>query len=357
MNTFGKLFSITTFGESHGAGIGVVIDGCPAGLKITPADIQKELDRRKPGQSNISTQRKEQDEVQIISGVTEGKTTGSPICLMVANTDQRSNDYINLKDAYRPGHADFTYEEKYGHREWRGGGRASARTTLAQVAAGAVAKKYLKEKLGIEIIGFVDQVGEVKYEKNYAKISLKNIEANPVRCPDEKCAKQMIALIEEVKSKGDSIGGSVTAVIRNAPIGLGSPVFDKLPADLAKAMMGINAAKGFEIGSGFKTIEMRGSEHNDAMQMASGKIKMKTNFSGGTLGGISNGENIYFRVAFKPTSTIAIEQDTVNKSKKAVKLKAFGRHDPCIVPRAVPIVEAMAALVILDHYLRYKAYK
>lgn len=357
MNTFGKLFTITTFGESHGAGIGVVIDGCPAGLNIAETDIQKELDRRKPGQSKISTQRKEDDNVQILSGVTDGITTGAPICLMVKNSDARSDDYQNLKDAYRPGHADFTYDKKYGHREWRGGGRSSARTTLAQVAAGAIAKKFLKEKAGIEILGFVDQVGEIKSEVNYVKISQKLVESNPVRCPDEKTAKKMIDLIEAVKSGGDSIGGSVSAVIRNAPIGLGSPVFDKLPADLAKAMMGINAAKGFEIGSGFSAIEMRGSEHNDAMYSGKGRAIMKTNFAGGTLGGISNGEDIYFRVAFKPTSTIAKTQQTINSKTKNITLNATGRHDPCIVPRAVPIVEAMAALVIIDHYLRYKAYK
>ncbi|MFA6171654.1 MAG: chorismate synthase [Patescibacteria group bacterium] len=357
MNTFGKLFTITTFGESHGAGVGAIIDGCPAGLEITEAYIQKELDRRKPGQSKITTQRKEEDKIQILSGVTGGKTTGAPILLLVKNSDARSEDYENLKEVYRPGHADFTYSAKYGNREWRGGGRASARTTLAQVAAGAIAKKYLKEKFCVEIIGFVDQVGSVKSEVDYSKVSLKKIEANPVRCPDETAAKKMIALIEAVKAEGDSIGGSVSAVIKNAPVGLGSPVFDKLPADLAKAMLGINAAKGFEIGSGFCAVEMRGSEHNDSFYAEKGQVKTRTNFSGGTLGGISNGENIYFRVAFKPTSTIAKAQETLNRQNKSITLKAAGRHDPCIVPRAVPIVEAMAALVILDHYLRYKAYK
>ncbi len=357
MNTFGKLFTITTFGESHGLGVGVVVDGCPAGLKIAESDIQKELNRRKPGQSSITTPRKEEDKIRIMSGVTEGKTTGAPIMMLAENSDARSEDYGQLKEIYRPGHADFTYEAKYGHREWRGGGRASARTTLAQVAAGAIAKKYLKEKLNVEILGFVDQVGEIKATIDYAKINLKKVEANPIRCPDEKRAKQMIELITSLKAQGDSIGGSVTAIIRNAPAGLGSPVFDKLPADLAKAMMGINAAKGFEIGSGFRAAEMRGSEHNDRFYTTKGKVRTKTNFAGGVLGGISTGEDIYFRVAFKPTSTIAKAQDTIDRRGKQVVLKAAGRHDPCIVPRAVPIVEAMAAIVVMDHYLQWKAYK
>ncbi|MFA6393834.1 MAG: chorismate synthase [Patescibacteria group bacterium] len=356
-NTFGKLFTITTFGESHGPALGVIIDGYPAGLKITEADIQKELDRRKPGQSAITTSREEDDKIRIMSGITEGKTTGAPIMLIVENRDARSKDYGSLKEVYRPGHADFTYEVKYGHREWRGGGRASARTTLAQVAAGAIAKKYLKEKLGVEILGFVDQVGDIKADIECAKVSLKKVEANPIRCPDEKTAKEMIKLIIAAKADGDSVGGAVAAVIRNVPAGLGSPVFDKLPADLAKAMMGINAAKGFEIGSGFGAAKMRGSEHNDSFYSANGQVKTKTNFAGGTLGGISTGEDIYFRVAFKPTSTISKAQDTIDRRGKKVILKAAGRHDPCIVPRAVPIVEAMAALVVMDHYLRWKAYK
>ncbi|MFA6106533.1 MAG: chorismate synthase [Patescibacteria group bacterium] len=357
MNTFGKLFTITTFGESHGLGVGVVVDGCPAGLKITEADIQKELNRRKPGQSSITTSRKEDDKIRIMSGVTDGKTTGAPIMMLAENRDARSEDYGQLKEVYRPGHADFTYEAKYGHREWRGGGRASARTTLAQVAAGAIAKKYLKEKLNVEILGFVDQVGEIKAAIDYNKLSLKKVEANPVRCPDEKIAKEMIKFITALKSGGDSTGGAVFAIIKNVPLGLGSPVFDKLPADLAKAMMGINAAKGFEIGSGFRAAEMRGSEHNDRFYTTKGKVRTKTNFAGGVLGGISTGEDIYFRVAFKPTSTIAKAQDTIDRRGKQVVLKAAGRHDPCIVPRAVPIVEAMAALVIMDHYLQWKAYK
>lgn len=354
-NTFGKIFSITTCGESHGGALGVIIDGCPSGLKISEIDIQKELDRRKPGQSRLTTARQEGDRIQILSGVSDGTTTGAPILLLTFNKDAKSEDYLHLKNLYRPGHADFTYEKKYGLREWRGGGRSSARETLARVAAGAVAKKYLKEKLGIEFIGYVEQVGNIKTKVDYKKVKMKDVEESIVRCPDKKIANKMIKRIDEVRANGDSIGGVIFCAIKNTPIGLGEPVFDKLPADLAKAMMSINAVKGFEIGAGFSVAEMCGSENNDTFYSdKKGKAHTKTNNSGGTLGGISNGEDIYFRVAFKPTPTIAKEQNTINKKGQKVKLKAAGRHDPCVVLRAVPIVESMAALVIMDHYLRYK---
>lgn len=355
-NSFGQLFKITTFGESHGGGVGVVVDGCPPGIQINPSDIQKELDRRKPGQSSITTPRKEEDTIHILSGVFEGKTTGTPILLLAYNKDFRTEDYQELKNVYRPSHADYTYEMKYGTRDYAGSGRASARETLARVAAGAIAKKYLKEKLGIEILSFVEQVGEIRTSILNEEVTIDLVEANIVRCPDPKIAERMIALIQQVKTEGDSIGGIIRTVIRNVPVGLGEPVFDKLPADLGKAMLSINAVKGFEIGSGFSGVTMRGSQHNDPFILdPEGKIRTKTNKAGGTLGGISTGEDIYFRTAFKPVATISQEQTTLDKSKQTVKLEAKGRHDPCVLPRAVPIVDAMSALVILDHYLRHKA--
>ena len=355
-NSLGKLFRITTFGESHGGCVGVVIDGCPPGLKLSEEDIQPELDRRMPGQSNITSQRKEEDKIKILSGVFEGKTTGAPILLLAKNKDPRPKDYLHLKDLYRPSHADYTYEKKYGLRDWRGSGRASARETLARVAAGAVAKKYLKEKLGIKFIACVEQVGKLKASFDISRLTLKQVESNIVRCPDKKSAKRMIDLINNVRQQGDSIGGVIRGVIKNVPVGLGEPVFDKLSADLGKAMLSIPATKGFEIGSGFKSAEMKGSQHNDEFCLdQSGKIRTKTNNSGGIQGGISNGENIYFRVAFKPVSTIQKKQKTVTVDKQQVVLKASGRHDPCVLPRAVPIVEAVASLVIIDHYLRHKA--
>jgi len=355
-NTFGVLFRVTTFGESHGGVVGCVIDGCPPGIEISASEIQKELDRRKPGQSQITTQRKEEDQIEILSGVFEGKTTGTPIIMLAKNKDARPADYLKLKDLYRPSHADYTYEKKYGLRDWRGSGRASARETLGRVAAGAIAKKFLKEKLGMEILAYVEQVGRIKAKVDFNQVTLKQIEANIVRCPDKKAAEKMFQLINQLKQEGDSVGGIIVGVVKNPPAGLGEPVFDKLSADLAKAMLSIPAVKGFEIGSGFAAAYMKGSEHNDEFYLdQSGKIRTRTNFSGGLQGGIANGETIYFRVAFKPVSTIRKPQRTVNRQKQEVILEAAGRHDPCVLPRAVPIVEAMAAIVLMDHYLRHKA--
>ncbi|MBI4094171.1 chorismate synthase [Candidatus Kaiserbacteria bacterium] len=354
-NSFGQLFRITTFGESHGGAVGVVVDGCPPGIKITVDEIQKELDRRKPGQSAITTPRKEADKVKILSGYFEGKTTGTPILMIAYNEEFESDDYLELKEAYRPSHADYTYEAKYGFRDWRGSGRASARETLARVAAGAIAKKYLKEKEGIEILSYVDQVGETKANIQLSEVTPHSIESNIMRCPDQNAAKKMIDLVEKVKAEGDSIGGIIQGVIRGVPAGLGEPVFDKIPADLAKAMMSINAVKGFEMGLGFRSVGMKGSEHNDPFEIKGGKVRTSKNDAGGTHGGITSGETIHFRVAFKPVSTIKREQQTVNKKMKEITLSAAGRHDPCVLPRAVPIVDAMSALVIMDHYLRHKA--
>lgn len=355
-NTFGKLFTITTFGESHGKAVGVIIDGCPPNIEISEEEIQIELDRRKPGQSKITTPRKEADIIKIMSGVFEGKTIGTPILLIAVNDEFESDDYLNLKDLYRPSHADYTYEKKYGLRDWRGSGRASARETLARVAAGAIARKYLKQKLRIEFLSFVEQVGNLKTDIDFNKVTLKDIEANIVRCPDQDMAGKMIELIDSVRAEGDSIGGIIKGVIKNVPAGLGEPVFDKLNADLGKAMLSINAVKGFEIGSGFEGTKLKGSQHNDEFIIDKDKqIKTKTNNAGGVLGGISNGETIYFRVAFKPVSTIKKQQKTVSINAEEIGLQATGRHDPCILPRAVPIVDAMAALVIMDHLLRHKA--
>ena len=353
-NTFGHCFRITSCGESHGGAIGVIVDGCPPGLEISESLIQAELDRRKPGQSSITSPRKEQDQIHIMSGVFNGKTTGTPILLVAYNSDMRPEDYENLKDIFRPSHADLTYHLKYRHRDFRGSGRASARETLARVAAGAIAKEFLRKYLGVQIISYVEQVGPIKAKVDHRQVTPINIEQNIVRCPDQSAAKKMLDLIESVKLEGDSIGGVIKGVLRNVPVGLGEPVFDKLSADLAKAMMSINAVKGFEIGSGFEGVTLRGSMHNDPISYKNGKIVMQTNNAGGVLGGISTGEDIYFRVAFKAVATINLEQKTINKANEAVSLKATGRHDPCVLPRAVPIVDAMSALVLMDHYLRNK---
>lgn len=352
-NSFGSIFRISTFGESHGPAIGVVIDGCPAGLEIDMAYIQHQLDRRRPGQSKITTQRKEKDEAEILSGVFEGVTTGTPIAILIRNEDQKPADYSHLKETFRPSHADFTYQEKYGLRDYRGGGRSSARETVARVAAGAIAKLLLL-KQGITVDAYVSAVGNVKITKIYTELDLSQTDSNIVRCPDAVTAEKMIALIDETRKQGDSIGGIVTGVIRGCPAGLGEPVFDKLHADLAKAMLSINATKGFEYGSGFSGTLLKGSEHNDAFTTDNGHIITRTNHSGGIQGGISNGMDIYFNVAFKPVATIMQDQDSVTESGEATTVKGKGRHDPCVVPRAVPIVEAMAALVIADHLLRNK---
>jgi chorismate synthase len=355
-NTIGQLFRVTTFGESHGGGIGVVIDGCPPRIDITEEEIQRELDRRRPGQSKITTQRKEEDRCEILSGVFEDKTLGTPIAILVRNQDARPQDYVDLAKTFRPSHADFTYEAKYGIRNWQGGGRASARETIGRVAAGVIARKVLRAFYPkIAIVGYVTQVHDIVAKIDKSKVKMKEVEVNIVRCPDEAAAKKIISLIEKTREQGDSLGGVIECVVRNAPVGLGEPVFDKLEADLAKAMLSLPATKGFEIGSGFSATRMRGSEHNDAFEMRDDRVRTATNFSGGIQGGISNGEEIYFRVAFKPTATISREQKTVTASRKQTKLAARGRHDPCVLPRAVPMVEAMAALVLCDHALRQRA--
>ncbi len=355
-NSYGKFFRITTFGESHGRGIGVVIDGCPAGLALDTDFIQQELTRRKPGQSKIVTQRKENDEFEILSGEFEGKTTGTPLTFMIWNQDQKSKDYSHIANKFRPSHADYTYTEKYGVRDYRGGGRSSARETAARVAAGAVAKLFLKT-LGIEVLSYVSQVGDLKLSKNYTELDLSKIEDNILRCPDEDMAPQMIEKIDETRKNRDTIGGVVTGVIKGCPVGLGEPVFDKLHAELGKAMLSINAVKGFEYGSGFEGVKMKGSEHNDAFYTEGGTIKTKTNYSGGIQGGISNGQDIYFNVAFKPVATIMIDQESVDDQGEATIVSGKGRHDPCVVPRAVPIVDAMSALVIADFFLRNQGRK
>jgi chorismate synthase len=355
-NTFGQLFRVTTFGESHGGGVGVVIDGCPSKIDIADADIQRELDRRKPGQSKITTQRQEDDRCEILSGVFEGRTLGTPIAILVRNKDARPQDYADLAKTFRPSHADFTYESKYGIRNWQGGGRASARETIGRVAAGAVAQKVLRTiSSKIEIVAYVSEIHELAAKIDKSKVKTKDVEASIVRCPDSATAKKMIALIEKTGAAGDSLGGVIECVIRAAPAGLGEPVFDKLEADLAKAMLSLPATKGFEIGSGFSATRMRGSEHNDAFEMRGDRVRTSTNYSGGIQGGISNGEEIYFRVAFKPTATIAREQKSVTAARQKTTVAARGRHDPCVLPRAVPMVEAMAALVLCDHALRQRA--
>ncbi len=351
MNSFGQIFRITTFGESHGAAIGVVVDGCPAGLEIDENFIQNELDRRRPGQSAIVTQRKESDTVRFLSGIFEGKTTGMPIAMMIENEDARSKDYGHIADKFRPSHADYTYNYKYGHRDYRGGGRSSARETAARVAGGAVAKLFLM-KNGIAVQGWVSQVGDIVLEKKHEDLDFSQTEKTPVRCPDLAVAEKMEALIREVKKAGDTIGGVVSCVVKGCPPGLGEPVFDRLSADLGKAVLSINACKGFEIGSGFGGVSMRGSEHNDLFYNDLGTIRTRTNRSGGVQGGISNGMDIYFRAAFKPVATIVAPQISVNAAGEEVEVTGKGRHDPCVLPRAVPIVEAMAALVLADHFLR-----
>jgi chorismate synthase len=357
-NTFGNLFRLTSFGESHGKAIGGIIDGCPAGLDLDMEFIQNELARRKPGQLQISgtTSRNEDDKVEFLSGIFENKTTGTPIGFLIWNKDHKKEDYEHLKSTYRPSHADFTYQEKYGIRDYRGGGRASARETAVRVVAGAIAKLLLK-KVGVELTAFVSQVGNVKLEKEYKTFDFRQIEKSPVRCPDERISGQMIELIEKFQKEGDTVGGIIQCVIKNVPIGLGEPVFDKLHAELAKAMLGINAVKGFEYGSGFRAAEMKGSEHNDVFENKEGTIVTKTNWSGGIQGGISNGQDIYFNVAFKPVATLMLDQETVNSKGENIVLKAKGRHDVCVVPRAVPIVETMAALVLADNWLRNKISK
>ena len=355
-NSFGKLFRITTFGESHGPGIGVVLDGCPAGLSIDSERIQYQLDRRKPGQSKITSQRGEPDEFQFLSGMFEGKSTGTPLTLFIWNKDARSKDYSHIAEKFRPSHADFTYQEKYGIRDYRGGGRSSARETAARVAAGAIAMQMLSE-YGIEIQSYVSQVGEITLDVPYQQLDLKKIDDNIVRCPHTETAQNMIDLIEATRKSGDSIGGVVTGVLTGVPVGLGEPVFDKLHAQLGNAMLGINAVKGFEYGSGFEGVKMRGSEHNDRFEKQGDKVITRTNYSGGIQGGISNGQDIYFNVAFKPVATIMKDQDSVDQSGQPTVIKGKGRHDPCVVPRAVPIVDAMAALVLMDSVLLNKSVK
>ncbi len=353
MNTFGNIFRLTTFGESHGPGVGGVIDGMPAGIEVDLDFLQAELNRRRPGQSTLTTPRKEADRVELLSGIFEGKTTGCPIGFLVRNENQHSNDYDNLREVFRPSHADFTYQSKYGIRDHRGGGRTSARETIARVVGGAFAKMVLRQK-GINITAYTSQVGPLVLDKAYTAYDFTEIERNPVRCPDSEMAEAMGELIKQVKAEGDTIGGVITCVIQGCPVGLGEPVFDKLHAQLGAAMLGINAVKGFEYGEGFAGITARGSEQNDVfVPDGKGGITTRTNHSGGIQGGLSNGQDIYFRVAFKPVATLLREQDTVNLQGEAVTLKARGRHDACVLPRAVPIVEAMAAMVILDNYLLY----
>ncbi len=354
-NTFGHLFRITTFGESHGGAVGVVIDGCPPRVPISVEEIQFELDRRRPGQSKLVTQRRESDRVHILSGVSEGQTLGTPICLLVWNEDARPEAYADFKDLYRPSHADYTYEARYGIRDWRGGGRSSARETVGRVAAGAIAKKILRQ-LGVEIVGWVEKIHTLRAQIDPHTVTLEQVEANSVRCPDPQVAEAMAQAIEQARKEGDSLGGVVGCVARGVPAGWGDPVFDKLDADLAKAMLSIPAAKGFEVGSGFAGTDLTGSQHNDPFYVDDdGRVRTRTNYSGGIQGGISNGENIFVRVAFKPTATIMMPQETVDIHHQPAVLKAKGRHDPCVLPRAVPIVEAMMALVLVDHYLRTRA--
>ena len=349
-NTFGKIFKITSFGESHGPGVGIIIDGCPAGIELDNEFIQSELERRKPGQSRITTQRKEADGFEFFSGVFEGKSTGAPITILIKNQDQKSKDYDHIKDVYRPSHADFTYQEKYGIRDYRGGGRSSARITAGWVAAGAIAKLILRQ-LSIKCQAYVSQVGDLKLDKSYEELDLSQTETNDVRCPDRGMAQQMFELIDQVRKERDTIGGIVTGVVSNVPIGLGEPLFNKLNATLGQAMLSINAVKGFEFGSGFEGVKMRGSAHNDEIINKDGKTHTTSNHSGGIQGGISNGEDIFFNVAFKPVATIMQDQSSIDKDGNEVTVKGKGRHDPCVVPRAVPIVEAMSAIVMADFCL------
>jgi chorismate synthase len=360
-NTFGTLFKLTTFGESHGVALGGIIDGCPAGLEIDLEFVKSELQRRKPGQSHITTQRKEEDEVKFLSGIFEGKTTGHPIGFIIENTNQKPTDYEHIKDTFRPSHADYTYQEKYGIRDYRGGGRSSARETACRIVGGAIAKLYLKH-LNVSIQAYVSQVGHIKLEKTYQELDLSKTEESIIRCPDAATAYKMVSYIEDIRKEGDTIGGIVSCVIKGTPIGLGEPVFDKLHADLGKAMLSINAVKGFEYGEGFNSINFKGSELNDGFVSSSEvennkKITTSTNHSGGIQGGISNGQDIYFNVAFKPVATIMQDQQSVDKDGNETVIKGKGRHDPCVLPRAVPIVESMAALVIADFALRNRTSK
>jgi chorismate synthase len=354
-NTFGQLFRITTWGESHGGGVGVVVDGCPPRLALAEADIQPELDRRRPGQSAIVSPRREADTVHILSGTFEGKTLGTPISLLVRNEDARPEAYAEMAAKFRPSHADYTYVAKYGIRNWQGGGRASARETIGRVAAGAIARKILRERFGVEILAYVRQVQRLAARVDPETVTMKAIEANLVRCPDARIAPRMIRLIERMRRAGDSVGGIIEGVARGVPAGWGEPVFDRLEADLAKAMLSLPAAKGFDVGSGFAGVLLKGTEHNDAFRAKDGRVFTKTNRSGGIQGGITNGQTIYFRVAFKPTATVMHEQQTVDVDFHNTVLKGRGRHDPCVLPRAVPIVEAMTALVLVDHALRQQA--
>jgi chorismate synthase len=356
MNSFGTLFRLTSFGESHGTAIGGIIDGCPAGLGIDTGKIQYELDRRKPGQSKITTQRKEKDTVEFLSGIFEGVTTGTPIGFLIRNKDHKSGDYNNLKDVFRPSHADYTYNKKYGIRDHRGGGRSSARETIARVVAGAIARQLLGQ-MGITINAFVNSVGKICVDKPYQELDLSKTEENIVRCPDPETAKKMISLIEEAGRNHDTLGGTILCVLKGVPAGWGSPVFNKLHADLGFAMLGINAVKGFEYGSGFEGTKMYGSEHNDIFVNTNGKVSTATNHSGGIQGGISNGQDIYFNIAFKPIATLLREQKTLDKKLNETTINPKGRHDPCVLPRTVPIVEAMAAMVLADHYLQNKTAK
>lgn len=355
-STFGRLFRVTTWGESHGKGVGVVVDGCPPRLPITEAEVQAELDRRRPGQSRITTQRREGDEIEFLSGVLDGLTLGTPISMMVKNKDARPQDYTEIAKAYRPSHADYTYDAKYGIRDVRGGGRSSARETIGRVAAGTLAKKMLKLATGAEAVAYVKQIHELRAEIDSETVTTEQVEANPVRCPDPAMAQEMYDLIDRARKDGDSVGGIIECAVRGVPPGLGEPIFDRLEADLAKAMLSLPATKGFEIGSGFGGAALTGSQHNDPFYSEGGRIRTRTNRSGGVQGGISNGETIVFRVAFKPTATILRAQDTVTPDGEPAELRPKGRHDPCVLPRAVPIVEAMAALVLADHYLRHEAW-
>jgi chorismate synthase len=355
-NTLGNIFRLTTFGESHGKAIGGIVDGCPAGLEIDLEFIQNEIDRRRPGQSALSSPRQEEDKFEFLSGIFEGKSTGTPIAFIIWNKDQKPEDYSQLKDLYRPSHADFTYDQKYGYRDYRGGGRSSARETACRVVGGAIAKLLLNQ-VKIKISAYVTQVGTVSLEKDYHSLDFGKIETSPVRCPDSEVSLKMEKLIEELKAKGDTTGGVIQCIIQGVPGGLGEPVFDKLHAELGRAMLSINAVHGFEYGSGFAAAAMRGSVHNDIFLEESGRIITKTNYSGGIQGGISNGQDIYFRVAFKPVATLMTDQETIDKAGSSKTLEGKGRHDVCVVPRAVPIVEAMTALVIADYLLLAKVSK
>jgi chorismate synthase len=354
-NTFGHLFRITTWGESHGGGVGVVIDGCPPRLELAESDIQPDLDRRRPGQSRIVTPRKESDTVQILSGTFEGRTLGTPISLWVRNEDARPEAYSEMATKFRPSHADYTYQAKYGIRNWQGGGRTSARETIGRVAAGAIARKWLREQHGVEVLAYVDQVQRILAKTNPETVRSDDVESNLVRCPDRKAAERMIRLIERMRKQGDTVGGMIVGLARGVPPGWGEPVFDRLEADLAKAMLSLPASKGFEIGSGFQGVLLRGTEHNDPFRARAGKVYTTANRSGGVQGGISNGQPIHFRVAFKPVATVMHEQETVDETLRNTTLKGRGRHDPCVLPRAVVMVEAMTALVLIDHALRQKA--